>query len=32
MSKPVIDVAAGLILKPDGALLLGQRPADKPWQ
>ncbi|HCP78711.1 MAG: NUDIX hydrolase [Pusillimonas sp.] len=31
MSKPVIDVAAGLILKPDGALLLGQRPADKPW-
>jgi 8-oxo-dGTP diphosphatase len=31
MSKPFIDVAAGLILKPDGALLLGQRPADKPW-
>lgn len=31
MSKPFIDVAAGLILKPDGSLLLGQRPADKPW-
>jgi 8-oxo-dGTP diphosphatase len=31
MSKPFIDVAAGLILKPNGALLLGQRPANKPW-
>ena len=31
MSKPEIFVAAGLILKPDGSLLLGQRPADKPW-
>ena len=31
MSKPEIFVAAGLILKPDGQLLLGQRPADKPW-
>jgi 8-oxo-dGTP diphosphatase len=29
--KPFIDVAAGLILRSDGALLLGQRPADKPW-
>lgn len=30
-TKPFIQVAAGLILRPDGALLLGQRPADKPW-
>ena len=31
MSKPFIDVAAGLILKKDGSLLLAERPADKPW-
>lgn len=31
MSKPFLDVAAGIILRPDGRLLLGQRPADKPW-
>lgn len=31
MSKPFIDVAAGLILQPDGSLLLAQRPEDKPW-
>lgn len=31
MSKPFLDVAAGLITKPDGSLLLGERPADKPW-
>lgn len=31
MTKPFLHVAAGLILRPDGALLLGQRPADKPW-
>jgi 8-oxo-dGTP diphosphatase len=31
MTKPFIDVAAGLILRPDGALLLAERPADKPW-
>ncbi|MFT0545729.1 thiamine phosphate synthase [Allopusillimonas ginsengisoli] len=31
MSKPFIDVAAGLILRPDGSLLLGQRPEGKPW-
>ena len=30
-AKPFIEVAAGLILRPDGALLLAQRPADKPW-
>ena len=27
----IIDVAAGLVLHRDGRLLLGQRPADKPW-
>src|SRR5690606_30802754 len=31
MSERIIDVAAGLILRADGQLLLGQRPADKPW-
>lgn len=31
MSKPVIKVAAGLIIRPDGLLLLAQRPAGKPW-
>lgn len=31
MSKPTIHVAAGLILRADGALLLAQRPGDKPW-
>lgn len=31
MSKPFIDVAVGVILRPDGRLLLGQRPEDKPW-
>ena len=30
-SKPFIDVAAGLITRPDGSLLLAERPADKPW-
>ena len=31
-SKPHIHVAAGLILQPDGSLLLGQRPEGKPWE
>src|SRR5690606_25713205 len=31
MSKPFVDVAAGLILRPDGTMLLAQRPGDKPW-
>ncbi|MBP6019529.1 MAG: Nudix family hydrolase [Burkholderiaceae bacterium] len=31
MKKPFIDVAAGLIIRPDGSLLLAQRPPDKPW-
>lgn len=32
MSKPYIRVAAGLILDPQGRLLLGQRPKGKPWE
>lgn len=31
MSEKILDVAAGLILRGDGQLLLGQRPAGKPW-
>lgn len=31
MSKPFVDVAAGLILRPNGELLLAERPGDKPW-
>lgn len=31
MSKPFIDVAAGLVLRADGSVLLGQRPEGKPW-
>jgi 8-oxo-dGTP diphosphatase len=31
MSEQILDVAAGLILRPDGKLLLGQRPQGKPW-
>src|SRR5690554_6024480 len=31
MSKRFIDVAAGLVLKADGQLLLAQRPGDKQW-
>lgn len=31
MSKPFVDVAAGLVLRPDGELLLAERPGDKPW-
>jgi 8-oxo-dGTP diphosphatase len=31
MSKPLIDVAAGLIFRPDGKMLLAERPAGKPW-
>ncbi|MYN12932.1 Nudix family hydrolase [Pusillimonas sp. TS35] len=31
MTKPFVEVAAGLILRHDGAVLLAQRPADKPW-
>lgn len=30
-SKPVVHVAVGVILRKDGALLLGQRPLGKPW-
>lgn len=31
MSEKVVDVAAGVILRKDGMLLLGQRPEGKPW-
>lgn len=31
MPKPLVEVAAGLILRPDGFLLLAQRPEGKPW-
>ena len=31
MDKKIVDVAAGVILRPDGQLLLGQRPEGKPW-
>lgn len=31
MSKPFVDVAAGLVLRPNGELLLAERPGDKPW-
>jgi 8-oxo-dGTP diphosphatase len=31
MSKPLIDVAAGLIFRSDGKMLLAERPPDKPW-
>jgi 8-oxo-dGTP diphosphatase len=30
-ARKIIDVAAGLILRADGKLLLGQRPEGKPW-
>ena len=31
MHDRIIDVAVGVILRPDGTVLLGNRPADKPW-
>lgn len=30
-SRPVTDVAVGVLLRPDGAFLLGQRPEGKPY-
>lgn len=30
-TKPYIRVAVGVVLRQDGAVLLGSRPADKPW-
>ncbi len=30
-SKPYVRVAVGVILRADGAVLLGSRPTDKPW-
>lgn len=31
MPDKIIDVAVGVLLRPDGTVLLGNRPADKPW-
>ena len=31
MPEKIIDVAVGVLLRPDGTVLLGNRPADKPW-
>ena len=31
MPDNIIDVAVGVLLRPDGTVLLGNRPADKPW-
>lgn len=30
-AKPHVPVAAGMIVRPDGKVLLGQRPEGKPW-
>jgi len=30
-SRPIIDVAVGVMMRPDGQVLLGNRPAGKPW-
>ncbi|MET3138999.1 8-oxo-dGTP diphosphatase [Undibacterium sp. GrIS 1.2] len=32
MTKPPIDVAVGILMKPNGDVLLGQRPAGKPYE
>lgn len=31
MPDGVVDVAVGVLIRPDGAVLLGDRPAEKPW-
>ena len=31
MPEKIIDVAVGVLLRSDGTVLLGNRPADKPW-
>ena len=31
MHEKIIDVAVGVMLRPDGTVLLGNRPPDKPW-
>ena len=31
MSKPTLEVAVGVLLNQHGQVLLGKRPADKPW-
>lgn len=30
-AEPIIDVAVGVLITPDGRVLLGDRPAGKPW-
>lgn len=30
-TKPYVRVAVGVLLRPDGSVLLGSRPSDKPW-
>lgn len=29
--RPIVEVAVGVLMKPDGAILLGQRPNGKPY-
>jgi 8-oxo-dGTP diphosphatase len=31
MLERIVDVAVGVLIRDDGAVLLGDRPADKPW-
>ena len=31
MPEKITDVAVGVLLRPDGTVLLGNRPANKPW-
>jgi len=31
MLERIVDVAVGVLIRADGAVLLGDRPADKPW-
>ena len=33
MSAPkIVNVAVGILMRPDGQVLLGQRPASKPYE
>jgi 8-oxo-dGTP diphosphatase len=31
VARPIVEVAVGVLVKPDGAILLGQRPDGKPY-
>ena len=31
VSRPIVEVAVGVLVKPDGSVLLGQRPDGKPY-